>query len=150
MLVTSFSINTFSDERWIIFSVACLNPLLSLYTICQRRHLVDQSCEATVTARVRIGWVGFRECGELLLGNRFSLKMKGKVFRCCVRSATMYGSDTWCSKENEKVILRRMERAIMGAMCGWKVVDRKTTEGQMDKMRLKETVNGLVTANGIR
>ena len=41
-------------------------------------------CEAAVTARVRIGWVRFRECGELLLGNRFPLRMKGKVYRCCV------------------------------------------------------------------
>ena len=30
-------------------------------------------CESAVTARVRIGWVRFRECGELLLGNRFPL-----------------------------------------------------------------------------
>ena len=36
-------------------------------------------CEPAVTARVRIGWVRFRECGELLPGNRFPLKMKGKV-----------------------------------------------------------------------
>ena len=50
-------------------------------------------CEAAVTARVRIGWVRFRECGELLLGNRFPLKMKGKVYRW-VRSATLYGSET--------------------------------------------------------
>ena len=42
-------------------------------------------CEAAVTARVRIGWVRFRKCGELLLGNRFPLKMKGKVYCCCVR-----------------------------------------------------------------
>ena len=28
-------------------------------------------CEAAVTARVRISWVRFRECGELLLGNKF-------------------------------------------------------------------------------
>ena len=39
-------------------------------------------CEAAVTARVVIDWVSFRECGELLLGNRFSLKMKDKVYRC--------------------------------------------------------------------
>ena len=26
-------------------------------------------CESAVTARVKIGWVRFRECGELLLGN---------------------------------------------------------------------------------
>ena len=46
-------------------------------------------CEAAVTARVRIGWVRFRECEELLLENRFPLKMKRKVYRCCVRSAKL-------------------------------------------------------------
>ena len=51
-------------------------------------------CEAEVTARVRTGWVRFRECGELMLGNRFPLKMKDKVYRCCVRSAILYGSET--------------------------------------------------------
>ena len=78
-------------------------------------------CEAAVTARVRIGWVRFRECGELLLGNRFPLKIKGKVYRCCVRSAILYGSETWCIKENEKAILKRKERAMVRAMCGQKV-----------------------------
>ena len=42
-------------------------------------------CEVAVTARVRIGWVRFRECGELLLRNRISLWIKGKVYRCCIR-----------------------------------------------------------------
>ena len=106
-------------------------------------------CKAAVTARVRIGWVRFRECGELLLGNRFPLKMKGKVYRCCVRSAILYGSETWCLKENEKAILRRTERAMVRAMCGQKVVDRKTTEKQMDMLGLKETIDWLATANGV-
>ena len=47
-------------------------------------------CEAAVTARVRIGWVRFRECGELLLGNRFPLKMKGKVSLLCKISNTVW------------------------------------------------------------
>ena len=98
-------------------------------------------CEAAVTARVRIGWVRFRECGELLIGNRFPLKMKDKVYCCCVRSAILYGSETWCLKENEKPILRRTERAMVRAMCGQKVVDRKTTEKQMDMLGLKETID---------
>ena len=34
-------------------------------------------CKVAVTARARIGWVRFRECGKLLLGNRFPMKMKG-------------------------------------------------------------------------
>ena len=107
-------------------------------------------CEAAVSARVRIGLVRFRECGELLFGNRFPLKMKDKVYRCCVRSAILYGSETWCLKENEKAILRRTERAMVRAMCGQKVVDRKATEEQMDMLELKETVDRLETANGVR
>ena len=107
-------------------------------------------CEVVVTARVRIGWVRFRECGKLLLGNRFPLKMKGKIYRCCVRSAILYGNETWCPKQNEKAILRRTERAMVKAMCGQKVVDRKTTEEQMDMLGLKETIDRLATANGVR
>ena len=67
--------------------------------------------------------------------------MKGKVYRCCVKSAILYGSETWCLKENEKAILRRTERAMVRAMCGQKVVDRKTTEEQMDMLGLKETID---------
>ena len=103
-------------------------------------------CEATVTARVRIGWLRFRECGELLLGNRFPLKIKGKVYHCCIRSAIMYKNKAWCLKENEKAILRRMVRA----MCGQKVIDRKTTEEQMEMLGLKETIDRLATANEVK
>ena len=35
-------------------------------------------------------------------------------------------------------------------MCGQKVVDRKTTEEQMDMLGLKETIDRLATANGVR
>ena len=76
--------------------------------------------------------------------------MKGKVYRCCVRSAILYGSETWYLKENEITILRRTERAMVRAICGQKVVDRKTTEEQMDILGLKETIDRLATANGVR
>ena len=33
-------------------------------------------------------------------------------------------------------------------MCGQKVVDRMTTEEQMDMLGLKETIDRLATANG--
>ena len=113
-----------------------------------RQTKCSGSCEAAVTARVRIGWVRFRE--ELLLGNRLPLKMKGKVYRCCVRSAILNGCEALCLKENEKAILRRTGRAMMRAMCGQKVVDRKTTKEQMDMLGLKKTINRFATANGVR
>ena len=37
-------------------------------------------CEAAVTARTRIGWIKFRECGELLYGRKFLLKMKERIY----------------------------------------------------------------------
>ena len=58
-------------------------------------------CEAAATASARIGWVKFRECGELLNSKRFSLKLKGMTYLSCVRSAMLYGSETWCLRENE-------------------------------------------------
>ena len=46
-------------------------------------------CEAAVTARTRIGWVKFKECGELLNSKMFSLKTKGMVYQSCVRSSML-------------------------------------------------------------
>ena len=46
-------------------------------------------CEAAVTTRLRIGWVRFKEYRELLLGNKFPLKIKEKVYHCCLRSAML-------------------------------------------------------------
>ena len=60
--------------------------------------------------------------------------MKGRVYRCCATAAILYGNEAWCLKENEKAILSRTERAMVRAICGQKVVDRKTTEEQMDML----------------
>ena len=134
----------------------------SIEKLCDEMETVNGFChlgdrlnsnggwEAAVTASVRIVWVRFRKCGELLLGNRFPLKMKGKVYCCCERSAILYGSEAWCLKENQNTILKRMERAMVRAMCGQKVVDRKTTEEQIDMLGLKETIDRYSTANGVR
>ena len=37
--------------------------------------------KAVVTARTKIGWVKFRECGEVLYGKHFSLRLKEKVYQ---------------------------------------------------------------------
>ena len=38
----------------------------------------------------------------------------------------------------------------MKVMCDQKLVDKKTTEEQMDVLELKETIDRLTTANGVR
>ena len=84
----------------------------------------NDGCKAAATTIVRINWVRFRECGKLLFGNRCPLRRKDKVYCFCIRSAILYGSKAWYLKENEKAVLRRMERLMVRAMCGQKAVDR--------------------------
>ena len=37
-------------------------------------------------------------------------------------------SEVWCLKENENAILMRVGRVMMRAMCGHKIIDKKTEE----------------------
>ena len=54
------------------------------------------------------------------------------VYRSCIRSAMLHGSETWCLRENEMAILRKTERVMVRSMCGVKLVDKKNTEGLME------------------
>ena len=75
-----------------------------------------------------MGWIKFTECGKLFYGNKFSLKMKGRIYQSCVRSAMLYGSKTWCLRENEMAILRKTEKALMRAMCEVKIIEKRRSQ----------------------
>ena len=62
----------------------------------------------------------------------------------------LYGSETWCVREYEMAILRRTERAMVRAMCGAKLMEKKRTEDLMEMLGLKETVVQMAKANGVR
>ena len=79
-----------------------------------------------MTARARIGWVKF------------------------VRLAILYGSETWCLRENEMANLRKTERAMVRAMCGAKLMEKRRTEDVLEMLGLKETVVQMAKANGVR
>ena len=90
-----------------------------------------------------------RECGELLLGRRFSLMVNGMVFRSCVRLAMLYASETWCWRDIDMAVLRRAARAMVRAMCGVKLVNRKNNEELMEILGLKET-DEMAEVNAVR
>ena len=92
---------------------------------------------------------GFRECGELLFGRRFPLRLKGAVYKSYVKPAILYGSEAWCLKENEMGIVRRTERSMVTAMCGLQLKDRKRSTNLMFMLDLKETMDQLDMANRV-
>ena len=123
---------------------------VSKFTYLGYRLNATGGCETAVTARSRIGWMKFRESSEILKGRRFSLKMKGKIYKSCVRSAMLYGSEAWCLREKEMAILRRTEKAMIRAMCGVKPLDRRNSDELMDMLGMKESLDRMAKASSIR
>ena len=75
--------------------------------------------------------------------------MKGKINKSCVRSAMLYRSEAWCLREKEMAILRRTERAMIRAMCGVKLLNRRNSEELMDMCK-KESLDRMAKASSIR
>ena len=47
-----------------------------------------------------------------------SLKVKGKIYKACVQSVMMYGSETWAMKVEDTQKLKRTQASMMRWMCG--------------------------------
>ena len=73
---------------------------ISEFTYLGDRVSTGGGCEAAVTARTRFGWITSKECGELLYGRKFLLRLKGAVCWSYVRPTMLYGSEAWCLKES--------------------------------------------------
>ena len=124
--------------------------IVNKFTYSGDRMNATGGCERVVTARSRIGWMKFMECSEIRKGRRFSLKMKGKVYKSCVRSAMLHGSEAWCLKEKEMAVLRRTERAKIRAMCGVKLLDQRNSEELMDMLGIKQSLDRMAKASSMR
>ena len=62
--------------------------------------------------------------------------MKERIYQSYVRSAMLYGSETWCLRENEMAILRRTEKSMMRAMCKVKMIEKRRSRELMSLLSL--------------
>ena len=61
----------------------------------------DGGCDGAVRDRVRKGWSKFRKLSSALCNKRIPLKMRGVLYRTCVRTVVMCGCENWHIKERE-------------------------------------------------
>ena len=61
--------------------------------------------------------------------------MKGMVYRSCVRSVMLYGSETWCLSENEN------EMAILGFLTGNQNVPKILSQNALTKHPSRRLLN---------
>ena len=57
---------------------------ISAFMYLGDRLSASGGCEAALTTRTRCGWVIFWECGELLYGRRFPLRLRRSVYESYV------------------------------------------------------------------
>jgi len=98
---------------------------------------VDGDADASVEARIRIGWNKFRQLVPLLTNKDMSLIMRGRLCSSCVRRSMLRGSETWPVRKEKVVALQRAEMRMVRWMCGVKLKDR--LPGKELRERLGET-----------
>jgi hypothetical protein len=89
-----------------------------------------------VRNRVKYASGKFRELAPILTLRGMSLKLKGKIYRACVQSVMVYGSETWAVKVSNLQQLERTERTMVRWMCGVTMKDRKRSQDLLDCLNI--------------
>ena len=62
------------------------------------------------------------------MGRGVSFKIKGKIYKVCVQSVMVYGSETWPMRVEDQQRLERAERMMIRLMCGVSMRDRISSD----------------------
>ena len=80
----------------------------------------DGSCEEEVRRRVQAGWQSWRRTSGVLCDRKLSARLKGKIYKCVVRLAMLYGMETVAVTERMEEKLEaaelKMVRWVLGVM----------------------------------
>ena len=131
-----------------------LGPNIALEVVDKFCYLGDVigaggGAEEASRARIRSAWAKFRELAPILTARGASLKMKGKIYKACVRSVMVYGSETWATRVEDMNRLERTERMMVRWMCGVTLKDRKRSEDLLVRLGI-ESVAEVVRRSRLR
>ena len=88
----------------------------------------DGGADLAATARIRNGWMKFREILPFLTSRALPLEMKVRVYASCDRSSMHYGSETRPLLVDVGLKFERAEMQMIKWMCGISLKDRRTNE----------------------
>jgi hypothetical protein len=103
---------------------------------CYLGDMIDAGGGAELASRMRVrcAWNKFRELSPILTARGASLKLKGKIYKACVRSVMISGSETWAMKVEDRQRLERTERMMARWMCGVTMTDRISSEELLSRV----------------
>ena len=84
--------------------------------------------EAAVSVRISAAWHKFRELSSVLCTKGLSNRMKGVLYKSCVRPAMTYGGETWATKTEDVRRMCTAEMRMLRMMCGVKIDERRRND----------------------
>ena len=102
-----------SEKRELLLGVE--STLVVVDRFCDLGDVIGAGggAEEASRARVRCAWAKFRELAPILTSRGASLRMKGKIYKTCVRTVMVYGSETWAVRVEDMYRLERAERVMV-------------------------------------
>ena len=67
-----------------------------------------------------------------------ALRLKGKVYGACIRSAMIYDSETWAVDTEQELRLEREEMRMVRWMCGVSLRERKTNVELRERLGIEK------------
>ena len=85
-----------------------------VFEFCYLGDMIDAGggCERASIARTKVAWGKFKQLLPLLT-RALPLNTKGKVYKSCVRSVMLHGSETWAPTKDTTARLVRNDRAML-------------------------------------
>ena len=93
--------------------------------------------EGSATARIKCGWLKFRELLPLLTSRSIPFSTKGRLYQACVRLAMLHGSETWPVRAEELQCMERNDMRMIRWMCNVSLKDRVSSEELRRRLRLE-------------
>ena len=87
----------------------------------------EAGVERSVRARVAAAWGRWRKVSSLVVNRSIDLKTRGRVVEACVRSALLYGTETWALTDRLMDVLQRCDCKMLKYMAGVKWQDGKSS-----------------------
>ncbi len=85
----------------------------------------EAGVERAVRARMAAAWRRWHEVASLSVNRSIGLKSRGNVYEACVRSALLYGAETWALTDRLMDLLRSCDRRMLRYMAGVRWQDRR-------------------------
>ncbi len=93
----------------------------------------EAGVERAVRARASAAWGRWREISGLLVNHNIELRSRGRVYEACVRSALLYGAETWALTNRLMEVLCSCDQRMLRYMAGVRWQDGRSS-GEVAEM----------------